>query len=198
MDQVQRYNTLRESIHAPGLPYPPKVNPFEKYPDHTARFLPIVSLNYDYLPMNLESPKMFWIDLQSPPPRDLQVGDSVKIHLTPKRGIQTTMSKNNNWNSVFEIDDIVGSRVILSPYKGSTWLPTIHQSCDNPFGWGYTTKWVNVSPSMQGATTYGYGVPVATLEYRPLFISDRQLRFEAVKMEEDWYRGTSPHYPGWH
>ena len=52
------------------------------------------------------------------------------------------------------------------PYKGSGWLPTDHQPTSNPFGWGYDAETVDVSPSMHGVK-YGFGAPVASLEYYP-------------------------------
>lgn len=156
---------MNSSHYYPGLP---KIgNTPQKYPFNNSsktKFIPVLSYNYDYLPMNLESPKVFWLDLFGPPPSDFEVGKPVRLLLDPSTGINTF--PGTTWNSVFYVDDIVGSRIILMPYQKSNWLPTIHQSVLNPFGWGYSSETVNVSPSMHG-TKYGFGAPVASLEYYP-------------------------------
>lgn len=154
--------------YTPGLPFVShqmqQKYPFVSSSLKKTRFLPVLSYNYDYLPMNLESPKVFWIDLKFPPPDDFEVRRPVKLWLTPKHGIRTL---SGAWNSVFYVDDIIGSRIILSPFRGSKWLPTIHQSVTNPFGWGYSAENVNVSPSMHSSSKYGFGAPLASLEYYP-------------------------------
>ena len=189
-----------QSLRAPGLPFYPVTEssscpPPVKGAHGNSRLIDVVSVNYDYLPMNLFSPKTFWVDLRSPAPKDLQVGKPARIHLSPNCGIQTTFSENNIWNSIFQVDDIVGSRVILSPYKGSTWLPTVHEACDNPFGWGYDTNQTNKRPLSQ-YSKYGYGTPIAALEYTPQYYSSRASRLEAAQIEEDYYRGRRQ-IPGW-
>ncbi len=189
---MNKLRTIRESTNAPGLPYFPR---HETYNSGDSRLIEVVSVNYDYLPMNLESPKMFWIDLRFPAPEDLLVGSSVRLHMKPYQGIQTTLDVNSKYNSVFQVDDIVGSRIILSPYKGSAWLPTVHESCDNPFGWGYDMTQIDVKTSRH-ESKYGYGTSMTYLEYYPQFYSSRATRLEASRVEEDYYRGTK-NVPGW-
>lgn len=190
----RRLQIMLESRNAPGLPRLSK--PRGNAKSHgNSRYLEVSSINYGYLPMNLDSPKVFWIDLTSPAPPDLLVGTPARLHISPGTGIQTTLSKNNPDNSLFEVDDIVGSRVILNPYKNSAWLPTVHESCSDPFGWGYDMKRTNVSPSMHNVK-YGYGVPIASLEYTPVYYSERATRYDAHREEEDWYLGRR-WTPGW-
>lgn len=190
----RRLQIMLESWKAPGLP---RLNTAHqgKKSDGNSKYIPISSINYGYLPMNLDSPKVLWVDLSSPAPSDLLVGTTARLHVSPGTGIQTTLSKNNPQNSLFQVDDIVGSRVILIPYKGSTWLPTVHESCSDPFGWGYDMKNVNVSPSMHNVK-YGYGAPVSSLEYFPIYYSSRATRYDAHREEEDWYLGRK-WTPGW-
>ncbi len=188
------FRTIDESWRAPGLPYPPQKQRGLSTGD--SKFLAVSSINYDFLPMNLDSPKMLWVDLPNPAPEDLLVGTPAKLHITPGVGIQTNISVDNLKNSVFEVDDVIGSRVVLSPYKGSAWLPTNHAPCDSPFGWGYDTEWTNVSTSMHN-NKYGYGTPVSFLEYQPVYYSHRATKLDAARIEEDWYRGTHK-IPGWH
>lgn len=183
----------RQSERAPGLPYPP-IGLGTRLPG-TTHYLEVSSINYDYLPTALDSPKTLWVDLTCPPPGDMMVGTSARFHMTPNQGIQTQMSSRDPRNSWFEISDIIGSRVILSPYRGSTWLPTVHSSCDNPMGWGYGTRMTNVSTSMHN-NKYGYGAPISYLEYHPIYYSNRATQLEAVQLEEDFYRG-SKYSPGW-
>ena len=194
MSQSIRRRTIQESLRAPGLPdFPSHVPDFSSSKGN--RFLSVSSVNYDYLPMNLDSPKMLWIDLTSPAPGGLRVGSSVKLHLGPDEGIQTTLSSNSSNNSVFEVDDIIGSRVVLNPYRGSAWLPTLHAPCDSPFGWGYDMRTTNVSTSMHN-DKYGHGVPVANLEYHPIHYSYLEKLHMAAQLEESYYRGST-HIPGW-
>lgn len=188
---MRRSVIANESIRAPGLPYPPRQFPKAS----EMKIIKFVSINYDYLPMNLESPKMLWLDLASPAPRDLIVGTPIRLNLAPGVIIQTKFGRLSGGNSFFEVDDVVGSRIILSPYRGSTWLPTVHEACDNPFGWGYDMKTVNVRTAAH-ATKYGYGDSESYIEYFPAQYNTRATRLEAVMIEEDFYRGTRT-VPGW-
>lgn len=191
---MRRVNTSIESLRAPGLPvFSRDMKELLKVP---SRYLKVSSVNYDYLPMSIDSPKTLWIDLVSPAPNNLLTGTPVKLHLSPGKGIQTTYSKFSKENSLFEVTDIIGSRIILSPYKGSTWLPTVHSSCSYPLDWGYDMRRTNVSTSMRN-NKYGYGVPISLLEYKPVYYSTRATQLEAARVLEDYYRG-SRHLPGWH
>lgn len=154
----------------PGLPSIGDIP--RKYPFNNSsktKFIPVLSYNYDYLPTNIEGPKTFWIDLYGPVPHDFEVGKPVKLLLDPSTGINTF--PGTTWNSVFHVDDIIGSRIILLPYRESNWLPSVHQPFTNPFGWGYTSTTVNVSPSIH-SVKYGFGAPVASLEYYPVEYND--------------------------
>jgi len=163
---MQRRPITIESLNAPGLPYPPNP-PLLSNTRPKTKITPLLSINYDYLPMSLESPKNLWVDLMFSPPSDMVVGTLSILHIAPQRGIQNAGGLNLPQSS-FEISDIIGSRLVLSPYKGSSWLPTVHSACDTPFGWGYNMNVTNVSPSMH-STKYGYGAPIAYLEYFPSY-----------------------------
>ena len=185
MSQSSRSEIIQESLRAPGLPnFPSNIPNFNS--SNNTKFLSVSSINYDYLFTNLESPKMLWLDLTKPAPVDLQVGTPIKLHLGPNKEIQTTLSKNSLNNSIFEVDDVIGSRVILNPYRGSAWLPTVHSYCNSAFGWGYDMRRLNVSPSMHN-DKYGYGVPVSTLEYYPKIPSNREKISNGVQIEKDYY-----------
>jgi len=196
---MNRFAISQQSLRAPGLPHYPRASAkcaATIQGKGASKMLEITSINYDTLPMMLDSPKMLWVDLRSPAPLDLEVGNPVKLHLDPGCGIQTTFSKDNPWNSVFQVADIVGSRVVLSPYKGSTWLPTVHEACDSgSFGWGYDMNRINVRPLMQ-YPKYGYGASTSFLEYTPQYYSSRTTQLEAAQVEEDYYRGRRS-IPGW-
>lgn len=161
---------IQSSLRAPGLPNFPRQTPTQA----DSRSVPILSINFDFLPggMSLFFPtKILWIDLDRPAPADMNVGTPARLFLSVKKGIPTMPGDRK---SVFQIEDIIGSRVILSPYKGSAWLPTVHQACDNPFGWGYDLTNINVSTSHHG-TKYGYGSPTGHLEYYPQYYSNTPL-----------------------
>lgn len=166
---------MNKNYYLPGLPSVEDL-PY-RYPftnSSRTKIIPVLSYNYDYLPMYLESPKVFWIDLNGPAPPDLEIRKPVRLLLDPSTGINTF--PGTTWNSVFYVDDIIGSRVVLLPYKESNWLPTMHQPITNPFGWGYTSTTVDVSPSMR-STKYGFGAPVASLEYYPNTYSVRSFDY---------------------
>ncbi len=158
MNNSQRLMISRQSSRAPGLPHLPSL------PRGVTNRVSISSINYDYLPMALESPKVLWVSLTVPAPRDLQVGTPCKLFLSPRAGIQTQLQRFNHANSVFQVGDIIGTRIILLPYKGSTWLPTVHSACDNDYGWGYNLRRINVGTNMH-RTDYGYGDSQSFLEY---------------------------------
>ena len=127
-------------------------------------FLEIESINYDYIPSQLESPKMLWVDLKYPPPRDFRVDTLVRFHIKPGVGIKT--SSDPSMNSTFYVNDIIGFRVMLLPStKG--WKPNHTKDGCNPFGWGYNLRQMNVRPLRQN-WLYGYGTSMSFLEYHPV------------------------------
>lgn len=120
----------------------------------TTKFLQVLSINYDYLPTSVESPRQIFIDLIRPPPLDLKVGSPVRLHEAP--GIRV---RN------FTVDDISGSRIVLIPFVQNgrfTFNPIVH-NCN---GWGYNTATLDVSTSHH-SVAYGYGMGRAQLEYLP-------------------------------
>lgn len=177
----------KESVRAPGLPSPPSERVIN-FVSQATRYLPVLSINYDSLPMALESPKTFWVDLNSPAPPDLQVGSPARLHVTLNSGVRTSLNTGDPLNSVFHVEDIIGSRVILSPYQGSAWLPN---GCDNPFGWGYNMQVANILTGMH-STKYGYGTPVSYLEYHPAYYSSRVMQHEKKCCR------NSSHISGWY
>ncbi len=139
--------------------------------DPKAKFVKIISVNYDFMPTTLEMPKMFWVDLVDLPPRDLVIGTRVKLH------IPSTVSTylNSGLSSiVYRVEDLSGSRVVLAPISrihsglydyGDIQYP--YYRSQSPFGWGYETT-APPPTSMSPSTTnvkYGYGTPVGLLEY---------------------------------
>ncbi len=141
--------------------------------DKDTRFLNIVSINYDYVPAgSLFSPKQLWVDLRDPPPPNLRIGSSVRIHLKPNIGIMTNNSPTDVKNSLFKINDIVGSRVVLLPFEGSLWNPHTegkHYS-KGYYGWGHDLRGSCVRPQ-RSRPKYGYGISQSYLEYHPQYYS---------------------------
>lgn len=149
------------SKYAPNLASPP--SPHRNY-NTDNRFLEVTSVNYDYIPSEIEAPKQLWVDLPSPAPENLHVGSTVRLHISPNVGIRTIGEWRSPRNSSFQVGDIIGSRIVLVPFRGTGWMPTSH-SC-SPFGWGYDTTWTDVRPTMHN-TKYGYGTASTYLEYYP-------------------------------
>jgi hypothetical protein len=194
MYQPTKTQIIKESFRAPGLPYfPSKIPNFSN--SNRTKLLQVSSLNYDYIPMSLESPKMLWVDLLRHPPEDFTVDSVVKLHVGPNKLIQTTLSKHSPNNSLFQVDDIIGSRVVLNPYKGSAWLPTIHEACDSHHGWGYDMNKNNKSSNLH-STKYGYGIPVSSLEYYPDIPSFEERIRDSEQLDQNYYRGSKL-IPGW-
>jgi len=152
-------------MYFPGLPQLPNIqqSPF------TTKVIPVLSVNYDFIPMSLESPKMIWVDLLKPAPFDIAVNQPCRLWMSV-----------NGPAYFFSISDIIGSRIVLAPYNPNmglqgckdlrtcfkgTLLPTIHNSC----GWGYDMTQVNRGAWMHNEK-YGYGSPVSFLEYMPVVI----------------------------
>ena len=127
-------------------------------------FLETESINYDYIPGQLESPKMFWVDIRFPPPKDFKVNTLVRFHVKPGVGIKT--SNIPAMNSTFYVNDIIGRRIMLIP-STSGWKPNAIKNGCNPFGWGYDLRQMNVRPLRQNSS-YGYGTSPSFLEYHPV------------------------------
>lgn len=182
---------------------------FSQFASIPSRRIPFSSINFDYIPTTLESPRNLFVELSSPAPSDLLVGTPVRVHIEPGK-YGSRFSKH-----LFHIDDVIGSRVVLVPYRPSSvpgtgaWMPTDHLSCGNPRlppsdggvqqrTWGYNLRTTRVSPSMHPSSQYGYGASIGELEYFPLEYNNRATQLQAVRMEEGWY-GTSarPIVPGW-
>lgn len=143
-----------------------------------ARYLEVENINYDYIPSQLESPKMLWVALKYPPPKDFRVDTLVRLHLKPGVGIRTSPGMPN-LNSTFYVNDIIGLRVMLMPSTPG-WAPNkIKGGCGNPgfdpgytrsgssFGWGHDMRQIDVRPSRQN-WLFGYGQSTAMLEYHPV------------------------------
>lgn len=134
-----------------------------------SKYLEVASINYDFIPSQLESPKMLWVDLTFPPPKDFRVDTLVRLHLKPGVGIQTS-PEMPSLESTFYVNDIIGLRVMLIP-STKNWAPNrVHRGCQT-FGWGHDMRQMNVRPSRQN-WLYGYGTPTAFLEYHPVLYTD--------------------------
>jgi len=145
---------IESKIYKRCLPKLPKKCPtFKK--SNIAR---VLSINYDYLPTELDSKKVLWVQLERRP-RDLQVGKSALFYFSPNRGTIPGIKQ-----PLFYIMDIVGTRVILTPYQEEEWIPTFHTACNNPFGWGYSTRILNMQPNIK-TPFYGYGTSPSFLRY---------------------------------
>lgn len=144
--------------------------------DYQTKLVKIISANYGFMPISLEMPKTFWVDLVDLPPQDLRVGTKARIHIPPVSSIYL----NTNMKDItFEVQDILGSRVVLAPssrvpnvlygpfggYHHSSGYP--FYSTPSPFGWGIETTSPPSSfntPSMTNVK-FGFGMPVGMLEY---------------------------------
>jgi len=131
----------------------------------STKFLEVLSINYDFIPSQLESPKMLWVTLKYPPPNDFKVDSLVRLHLRPGVGINTVNGRPG-LESTFYVNDIVGLRVMLVP-STVTWAPNKTQDGCSNFGWGYDMRQMNVRPSRQN-WEYGYGHTTSFLEYHPV------------------------------
>ena len=63
----------------------------------------IESIHFGTIPTLLESPKVLWLQFRFPPPCDLQVNKKVAV-----------LDSDNQILGLFYLDDVVGTRVILS------------------------------------------------------------------------------------
>lgn len=169
-----------------GLPEYPKTN---KLISGTKNRLEIVSINYDYIDPSSDSPRMFFVELLRPPPKDFTVRIPVKVIMNGNI-IRTT---NGKYNGYFYVSDIIGTKVILLPYRTSMWNPAIHSAG----GWGYTL--LNQPPNAyQHNTTYGYGQNSNSfIEYTDsISYSSRTTQMDRVLLNEARYRSTET-LPGW-
>lgn len=171
MDKLQRLS-MEQSLRIPGIPgIPPKrvpswtrpmyIGPMNYLPTpQKSKFVPVDSINYDYNFSNLDSPKVLWLQLRFPAPKDLRVGSTVLIRIQahPPR-INESLQ-----NQKFSVEDIAGTKVILTPYRGNNWLPTTHS--DALQGWGYNTDIRDPIPALH-SWNYGHGKPAMFLEYYP-------------------------------
>lgn len=206
---------------APGLPTAPQGG-FGQFEQLNKQKLAVSSVNFDYIPGALESPRSLWVELATPPPSTLTVGTPVRLSVGPNS------SGSRFHNLLFEIDDIIGGKIVLLPYKQQAharpWLPTFHSAPNvpdfessrayttgtdpyrgerpgEPRGhgeglWGYDLRTVAVSPSMHHSYQYGYGVPSSYLEFTPMLYTNRATQLQATRMKEGWY-DDYPIMPGW-
>lgn len=100
----------------------------------TSRYLKISSINFDFIPSRIESPKALWVELKFYPPKDLQTGNIIKLHLNTSKLLHLDVQKLHR--SRFYVDSISGKRIILKPAHGSTWSPSQMSGC-RTFGTGY-------------------------------------------------------------
>lgn len=169
-----------------GLPNYPKSN---RHLSEQKNRLEIVSINYDYIDSAVDSPRMFFVELLRPPPSDFNVRIPVKIVL---RGniIRTSLGE---YNGYFYVSDIIGTKVILLPYRTSLWNPAIHSAG----GWGYTL--LNLPPdAYHHNITYGYGQNSDSyIEYSDkVSYSDRASQRDRTLLKDSHYRITKT-LPGW-
>ena len=118
------------------------------------RSLEIMSVEWGYNPLMLESPKQLWVILKFPAPAGLKIGEQVRLHMAPGVGVNTR-GKDSDLNSTFIVEDIVGYRVSLN---------SLGLQVASAEAWGHDTRTVNVRPLRQN-WHYGYGDANSFLEY---------------------------------
>lgn len=74
--------------------------------------LEVVSVHYDYIPMDIEAPKRFFVTLKWPAPSTLRPGDVVSL----------TSEGSETRRTIFTVDEPHGYRVSLLPIPSS--MPT--------------------------------------------------------------------------
>lgn len=139
--------------------------------------LEIADVNYDYVPTLLESPKQLYVTLKFPPPPDMMPGTIARIVID--KGV-SKHPMNNPQSSIFYVDDIVGLRVVLVPFKENSKRehilmpndpsrcpanPPLHNGC-LPSGWGFDMRKQDIEDGLID-WLYGFGRSVAHLEYQP-------------------------------
>ena len=115
----------------------------------------VVSVEFGYNPIMLESPRQLWITLKFPASNILKPGQKIRLNMDDKIGINTDGIGRES-NSVFIIDDVVGYRISL---KTSGKMPD--------FSVGYDTRTKNVGSSRQN-WHYGYGDARSYIEFYPM------------------------------
>ena len=83
----------------------------------SVKTLTIESIHFGSVPTLLESPAVLWLQFRFPPPGDLQVNEKVAVLDCDSRVLGT-----------FYIDDVVGTRVILTPLNSECLRPV--RECD--------------------------------------------------------------------
>jgi hypothetical protein len=142
------------------------------------KFIPIASVNYDFIPTEMGGmPKVWWVDLPAPAPSQLKIG----MHTIVRVSYITSMFvREALHNKLFEIGDIIGTRVMLvSASPDRTLAGHLHKEIaaylgnnsgypsykTSPFGWGVTTTYPTApyKPD-QFQIKYGVGPPLGFLE----------------------------------
>lgn len=126
------------------------------------KYLSVASINYDYIPTVLEGPKVLWVGLKWAAPKDLKIGSHVRVHLRPGIGINTDPG-NPELNSVFEVQDIIGTSVVLGSVS-KKWHPNLGNK--NISGWGHDLRRTDVRPLRQD-WNFGYGTQQSFVQYYP-------------------------------
>lgn len=144
----------------------------------TSRYLNIRSINYDFIPSRIESPKTLWVELKFYPPADLQVGNIIKLSINSSK--LNHLDVQSLSNSSFYVTDIVGKRIVLKPTRGSPWHPSKISGC-RAFGSGY-----DLTKGYREAN-YGSGESLSFLEYE-----SKSLRSQPVRIP------YSKYYPYYH
>ncbi|MDB4769486.1 hypothetical protein OAG24_00825 [bacterium] len=87
--------------------------------------LEVLSINYDFIPSSLESPKSLWVELKRPPPNNFQVGTIIKLIFEHPKNQQ-----------FFSVDDIVGKKIVLRTVRDKR----EKNSCSQNFNrWGWSS-----------------------------------------------------------
>lgn len=140
------------------------------------RYLPIYSINYDFLPSSTYRDKTLWIVTDEVPP-NLDIGQFVKL-----------VSVNSNLifpKSILQVEDIEGKRIILSsklvpkriitsggnlrfynsPPQAFLPQPSSSNMLNTLNAWGHVTRDYTYLPGQYRGWQYGYGDVVGYLSY---------------------------------
>lgn len=138
--------------------------------DSHISYVPIYSINYDFLPTTMYGAKCLWIDLKFPAPANLAIGE---------RFILVSADKNLIFpGDILTIRDIVGTRLVINretPKSSDDSLKYFTQKRDDETPWqplkhapqwGYSTRdLANPNPAADRNWLYGHGKPIAFLVY---------------------------------